>query len=359
MSAIILIFIVAPIIILKNASGSSIFRPETTWEEHETPEDAGWSSQKLSEAETYFNSLNSTAGIAIYNGKVLFSWGDVASNTSIHSVRKSLLSGMYGPFIENGTIDLDKTLEDLSIVDFPPLTDVEKQATVNHLFTSRSGVYLRAGEESWNMRRQRPDRGTHPAGSFFYYNNWDFNVLGTIFNNETEVDLFENFEKTMAKPLEMEDFSLDYTGYREETSRSIHPSYLFRMSARDLARFGQLYLQEGKWEGDQLIPKDWIKESTTVKAPVSSNPIYDYGYMWWVATEGPLSELGLYSAVGRYGQSIDIIPEMNLVFVHRVDSDRLPFRFFRRGVSQSKRLTLLEMIVDAKGREADDIRDNL
>ncbi|WP_249414008.1 serine hydrolase domain-containing protein [Alteribacter keqinensis] len=345
-----------PLVIWMNVTGTTIFQPATTWEEYESPEEAGWDEDKLNEARAYFNSLNSTAGIAIYKGKVLFSWGDVASNTNAHSVRKSILSGMYGPYVEDGTIDLNSTMGELGIVDFPPLTTLENQAKIKHLMTSSSGVYLRAGEESFAMRRKRPDRGSHAPGSHFYYNNWDFNVLGTIFNNKAEVDLFEHFEETIADPLGMEDFSLNHTGYREETGRSIHPSYLFKMSARDMARFGQLYLQEGEWEGEQIIPREWIETSTSVQAPVPGNSIYDYGFMWWVATEEPYKSLGMYSAVGRYGQSIDVIPEKDLVFVHRVDSDRLAFRFLRRGVTQSQRLYLLRMILDAKiGEEVPDI----
>ncbi|WP_051314709.1 serine hydrolase domain-containing protein [Alteribacter aurantiacus] len=347
-----------PVVIWVNVSGTTIFKPSTTWDEYDTPEEAGFDEDKLNEARVYFNSLNSTAGIAIYKGKVLFAWGDIASNTNAHSVRKSILSGMYGSFVEDETIKLDQKIGELGVVDFPPLSSVENQARVKHLLTSRSGVYLRAGEESFAMRRKRPDRETHEPGSHFYYNNWDFNVLGTIFNNETGVDLFEHFEETIAEPLEMEDFSLRNTEYSVEAGRSIHPSYLFKMSARDMARYGQLFLQGGEWEGEQIIPKDWVEESTSVQVPVPGNSIYDYGYMWWVATEEPYKSLGMYSAVGRYGQSIDIIPEKDLVFVHRVDSDRLTFRFLRRGVTQSQRLYLLRMILDAKIEEERDVLDN-
>ncbi|WP_246056043.1 serine hydrolase domain-containing protein [Alteribacter natronophilus] len=337
-----------PIILWINLTGTTVFQPPTTWEEHESPEEAGWDEDKLREARTYFNSLNSTAGIAIYKGKVLFSWGDTAGTTNAHSIRKSILSGMYGEYVENGSLDLDDTLSSLGIIDFPPLTSTEAQAEVRHLLTSQSGVYLRAGEESWNMRRQRPNRESHEPGTYFYYNNWDFNVLGTIYNNTSGSDLFEDFETKLAEPLEMEDFSMSHTEYKEEPSRSLHPSYLFRMSARDMARIGQLYLQNGEWNGSQLISPEWIEKSTSVQASVPGNSIYDYGYMWWVAEEEPWKSLGLYSAVGRHGQSIDIVPEKDLVFVHRVNSNRLLFRLFPRGVTQSQRLHLLELILDAK-----------
>jgi CubicO group peptidase (beta-lactamase class C family) len=198
------------------------------------------------------------------------------------------------------------------------------------------------------MKRAKPNRGAHLPGKYYYYNNWDFNALGTIYNQETERDLFEDFKTKIADPIGMEDFQLSHTHYKYETRRSRHPSYLFRMSARDFARFGQLYLEKGKWEGEQIVPKQWVEESTTEHASVPSNNLFDYGYLWWVATESPFSDLKMYSAVGRYGQSIDVIPELDLVFVNRVDSNRLTFAITRNSVNELQRLQLLQLILDAK-----------
>jgi CubicO group peptidase (beta-lactamase class C family) len=146
----------------------------------------------------------------------------------------------------------------------------------------------------------------------------------------------------------MEDFELSHTEYKYENRRSQHPSYLFRMSARDFARFGQLYLQEGEWEGKQIIPKEWIEQSTSNHASVPNNTLFDYGYLWWVATESPFHDLQMYSAVGRYGQSIDIIPALDLVFVNRVNSNGWMFPFTRSSVNDLQRLQLLQLIIDAK-----------
>jgi len=325
----------------------------TTWEFHESVEEAGWNPDALEQAKRYYDSINSTAAIVIYQGKVLFSWGDVTKSTNVHSIRKSFLSSLIGIEKEKGTFQLDQTLGELSIDDSPPLNSLEKNAQISHLLTSTSGIYLPAGEESWGMRRARPNRGAHLPGSYYYYNNWDFNVLGTIYNQETESDLFEDFKSNIAEPIGMEDFQLGHTHYKYENRRSRHPSYLFRMSARDLARFGQLYLQEGEWDGEQIIPKQWIKESTTDHASVPTNHLFDYGYLWWVAMESPFSDLDMYSAVGRYGQSIDIIPELDLVFVNRVDSNRLTFNITRSSVNELQRLQLLQLILDSKRADAD------
>ena len=320
---------------------------ETTWKKYDTPEEAGWSADKLREARQYYNSLNSTAAIGIYKGKVLFEWGDVSQNTNAHSVRKSLLSALFGIHEEEGTVNLDETLDELNIDDDAQLSDVERQATIEDLLTSRSGVFLPAGEESRDMINRRPPRESHQSGTYFYYNNWDFNTLGTIFNRQTDSDIFEEFKEKIAIPLGMEDFNLNNTMYRMEAGRSSHPSYLFSMSARDMARFGQLYLQNGKWEGEQIIPEHWIERSTLPHAE-TNNTVYDYGYLWWVASDNPLGDSGLFSAVGRHGQSIDVIREKDFVFVHRVDSSKTSVRFLYQGVNQRQRLRLLELILDSK-----------
>ncbi|RKL69305.1 serine hydrolase [Salipaludibacillus neizhouensis] len=324
---------------------------ETTWESHDSVDEAGFNPDALNEARKYYESINSTAAMVIYKGKILFSWGDVAKSTNAHSIRKGFLSALIGIEENKGTLILNNTLEDYQIDDKPPLSFLEKQAMLSHLLTSTSGIYLPAGEESWGMRIARPSRGSHLPGDFYYYNNWDFNALGTIYNDQTGRDLFEDFAEKLAKPLEMEDFELSHTNYKYENTRSQHPSYLFRMSARDMARFGQLYLQEGEWNGEQIVPKEWIKKSTTAQTDVPSNTIFDYGYLWWVATEAPFSDLKMYSAVGRYGQSIDIIPELDLVFVNRVDSNRVSFKLTRSSVNDLQRLQLLQLILDAKRAE--------
>ncbi|UTR09770.1 beta-lactamase family protein [Evansella sp. LMS18] len=328
-------------------SYSAYKEAETSWERHAHPQEAGWSSDKLEEARQYFISLNSTAAIGIYKGKILFEWGDTSKNTNVHSVRKSFLSALYGIYEEEGKIQLDSTLEELDIGEGGELTEKEREAKVEDLLTSRSGVFLPAGEESRSMIQNRPPRESQPSGTYFYYNNWDFNALGTIFNLASSADVFQEFQEKIAEPIGMENFTLNNTMYRLEENRSYHPSYLFSVSARDMARFGQLYLQNGEWEGEQIVPEEWIERSTKPHAE-TGNEIYDYGYLWWVAKEGPLKDAGLYSAVGRHGQSIDILPEYDFVFVHRVDSTKPSVRFLYRDVSQKQRLRLLEMVLDAK-----------
>ncbi|UCG27191.1 MAG: serine hydrolase, partial [Bacteroidales bacterium] len=153
-----------------------------TWTRYETPEDAGWSSNIL---EKTFRSSNAASMMLIYDGKVVSAYGEYWRRFKCHSIRKSILNSLYGIHVEKGTIDLGKSLSDLNIKDIVSLTESEKSATIKDLLTSRSGVYIPSGQETSDMKDSRPERGTHPPGTFYYYNNWDFNVLGTIFMQET------------------------------------------------------------------------------------------------------------------------------------------------------------------------------
>ena len=149
------------------------------------PEEVGWSSQELEAVIELTENSGYAAVIAAYDGKVFFRWGDTAKNYKIHSIRKPLESALYGIHVEKGEISLDETLEQLGIDDVTPsLTGAEKQATVREIKQARSGVYHEAAAEIPEMSETRPERGSHPHGTFFYYNNWDFNVAAFIFNQK-------------------------------------------------------------------------------------------------------------------------------------------------------------------------------
>ncbi len=82
----------------------------------------------------------------------------------------------------------------------------------------------------------------------------------------------------------MEDFSIDDCAYIYEGLKSIHSAYFFRMSSRDLARFGLLYQHYGNWEGRQIVPEIWIRESTKIYH-VENRAGDPYGYLWRIFPE--------------------------------------------------------------------------
>ena len=298
--------------------------PGREWFRLDSPEQAGWSSEKLQQARKFAGTLDTAALMIVHNGVVVDEWGTTALPLNCHSIRKSLLSLVYGPHVAAGTISLDKKLAELGINDNEPsLTKAEQQATLGDLLKARSGVFHPALYETAAMAAKRPQRGAHPPGTFWYYNNWDFNAACTVFENLTGRSLFEEFERHLAGPLQMQDFVRTRHTRYVTGDDSVHPAYPFQLSARDLARVGLLALRTGKWQGRQVVSSDWIRESTQSYSDAATSG--GYGYMWWVAVDGihfPGVSLpaGTFSARGYRGHYLVVIPEWDLVVVHRVNT---------------------------------------
>lgn len=267
--------------------------------------------------ESHGRAQRPTTVMVVRDDRVIASWGDVSQRVNVRSVRKSFLSTLYGLAVAEGKIDLSSTLAQLGINDKEPgLTAMETQASVRDLLAARSGIYHRAAYETAQMRRNRPARGSHAPGTFWFYNNWDFNALGTIYRKATGEDIFQSFARRIAKPTGMEDFSARDGRYIFAAS-SIHPAYTFSMSARDMARFGLLFRNDGRWDGTQIIPAAWIKESTTAFSQTERGKL-GYGYLWWVL---PAQEWGpgAVMASGYGGQMIAVVPSKRLVVAQTVD----------------------------------------
>ena len=292
------------------------------WLQYEDVRLGGFDAAKLESVRSRADELGSGAVFIVRGGVVVAAWGDVERRFKCHSVRKSLLSALYGAAVARGDIDLQATLSDLDIDDVHVLTEAEKKATVEHLIQSRSGVYHPAAKEPRSMKKRRPERGSAGPGETFWYNNWDFNTAGYVFEQATSRGIFDAFLEDLARPLGMEDFRLEDTFYQYERGLSRVPAYAFRLSARDAARFGLLYLRDGKWAQKQLVPADWIEGSWAAHSDLGDNR--GYGYMWWIYGPGSnpsRPDLTAYAASGTGGQLIVVVPGLDLVIVHRGDTD--------------------------------------
>jgi CubicO group peptidase (beta-lactamase class C family) len=308
--------------IVENYPGAAF---ETT-----TPEAAGWSVEKLAEAKSWSRRIAPTAAVMIVqHGRVVAEWGDTAVKSNLHSVRKSLLSALIGIAVEEHKIDLGATMGELGIDDnAPSLSPTEKTATVADLLKARSGVYHAALYETPGMAALRPARGSHPPGTFWYYNNWDFNALGTIYEHAARDGIFTALEDKIARPIGMQDYQPGDGEYFRGAD-SEHPAYPIRMSARDLARFALLYLHDGRWKDRQIVPSAWVRESTQSysEAFPAQETGYGYGYLWWIGfpsdNGAPTVNVppGSFAAMGAEGQYAFVIPAYDLVFVHRINSD--------------------------------------
>jgi len=291
------------------------------WDYADEPEALGWSLSRLEGLVPELERMNVAALMIVTDGQVVYEWGNTANNFKAHSIRKSLLSALYGIAIAEGTIDPSRTLAELGIDEKTPLTAAEKQATIGDLLKARSGVYLSAAGETPSMRSSRPQRGSHPHGTFWYYNNWDFNALGTIFDQETgQESVYQAFKDQIADPIGMQDLDITRLRYSYKP-QSIHPNYGFHISVRDLARFGQLYLQQGTWQDKQIIPAGWVAESVTPYSRTGGFGTYSgYGYMWWIAAQDHWAiQHGSFAAKGLGGQTVQVLPGANTVIVLRIN----------------------------------------
>jgi CubicO group peptidase (beta-lactamase class C family) len=295
------------------------FFPGIEWQQAD-PTAAGWSADRLNEAQTWSRQIGTTALLVVQHGRVVVQWGDVAAKTPLASVRKSFLSALFGNAVERGEISLKQTLGELGIDDNEPsLSAEEKNAAVRDLLEARSGVYHAALYETPSMAARRPPRGSHAPGTFWYYNNWDFNTLGAIYEHATRHSIFDALASEIARPIGMEDYQPS-DGKYVTGAASVYPAYPIDMSARDLARFALLYVHRGKWQDQQVVPAHWVEEST--QAYSVADLAAGYGYLWWIGFNNSIAPAvtlpaGTFSAIGYGGQYAFVIPAFDLVVVHR------------------------------------------
>ena len=185
-----------------------------------------------------------TALLVQVGGQTILEYGDPAEVSYVASLRKSVLSMLYGRPVADGVIDLDRTIGELGIDDVEGLLAVERAATVRHLLTASSGVYHPSASPGGD-EQHAPARGSQAPGTRFQYNNWDFNVLGTIYEQLTGRAVFDAVRDELAVPLGFQDFDRDRQQLLGVPQRSRHLAHHLFLSARDLARLGQLMLAGG------------------------------------------------------------------------------------------------------------------
>jgi CubicO group peptidase (beta-lactamase class C family) len=328
--------------------------PDTAWIRIATPECSGFSTDGLLAVTERLSGMATTAMLAIVGGRVLFEYGDPLAVSYLASVRKSILSMLYGIQVERGVIDLDRTLADLGIDDVGGLTGMEKQATVRHLISARSGIYHEASNGGDDLA-SAPPRGSQRPGEYYLYNNWDFNAAGTVFELETGQSIYDALEHDIAVPIGMRDFDRSAHRRTGDESRSRHLAYHMHLSTRDMARVGYLMLRNGRWLDRQIVPADWVAQSTRAITPVSAmNPVqrrdgpFGYGYLWWVFDAPGLAPEyeGAFTALGAYGQHILVMPALDLVVAHKTEPGR------NRSVSHEQFLEVVELLLAARCRES-------
>ena len=273
--------------------------------------------------------LETTGLIILQNGNNIYDYGNIKEVTYIASCRKSVLSILYGKYVENGTIDLNQTIGEIGIDEDDGLLDIEKTAKIDNIITSRSGVFHKPANGGYDEKNIL-ERGSVKTGDYFVYNNWDFNVAGYIFEKKAGKSIYQEIEEQLAIPLGFQDWNIKNQKKKHNKSKSKYPAYHMYISTRDMAKIGQLMLNKGKWNGKQIVSKEWIEKITTTVTPTKtlnervgrneSSPFqFSYGYMWWLIDkfkDNPDFK-GAYSASGWGGQFITVIPKLNIVIAHK------------------------------------------
>lgn len=323
--------------------------PSATWEMMPDPEAEGIPSEAIAASLARAQSLDTTAYMAVKGGRVIFSYGDLAFLSYSASVRKSFLSMLYGRYVDSGEIRLDESLAEIGINDRLGLLPIELTATVHDLLRARSGVYHPRSNtgDSW---ASAPPRGSVVPGTYNLYNNWDFNALGTILTVKTGKNPYEAMLSDLARPLQMEDYSLEHQSFGGDYSLSVHLAYYYTMSTRDMARLGYLMLRRGNWNGEQVIPEWWVDHSLHLWTPaIERNPAsartsgIGYSYLWWIR-EVPESSpyYGSYAAHGAGGQYVMVVPRLDLVLAHKTNSSGTSL-----SVSRTQFYAMADILVEA------------
>jgi CubicO group peptidase (beta-lactamase class C family) len=239
---------------------------------------------------------------------------DQGSKHIIHSATKSIMSALIGIAIEQGHIEsVNQPVLDF----FPGRTaanlDASKEAmTLEHLLMMATGLECR---DSYLYRWRGMDQMAQtddwvqfildlpmaePPGTRFEYCNGASFLLSAIIQETTGLSASEFAETNLFGPLGISDvvWSANPRGI------SIGWGEL-RMRPHDMAKIGYLYLNEGRWDGEQIIPAAWVADST--RKHIDATLQDGYGYQWWIADDG------LYMAIGFAGQYIYVFPEHELV----------------------------------------------
>jgi CubicO group peptidase (beta-lactamase class C family) len=279
--------------------------------------------------EEYLDASGTTAFLVIHDDRLLYErYFDGYDESSIHtsfSMAKSFASALVGIAIDEGHIN---SVNEPITNYIPELLEKDERfesITIRHLLTMSSGIkYEEGGDLPWS--EEADDTKTYYAtdlrklalensriegepGEYFEYNNYNPLLIGMILERATGMSVSRYLQQKLWKPIGMEadgSWSLDSTENGFEKMESG-----VNARARDFARFGMLFAEEGNWEGRQLISRGWVEEST--RADTSTDPSQDYQYFWWVNT--PEGETHHFSARGNYGQYIYVAPEKDLVIV--------------------------------------------
>jgi CubicO group peptidase (beta-lactamase class C family) len=276
--------------------------PGANWESA-TPESVLVDPAKLASAIAYIERANSSPGVdemvIIRNGRLIWEGSQSKRAHHTYSVTKSFASTTLGLVIDDGLVTLDTLVKDY----VPATGNLYPEMTLRHAATHTSG-YLSL-DETYPFIEPFPEDPFSPGiflfqppGSSFAYNNTPFELMMNVLTRVAGETMQDLFERRIAGPIGMDSNNWDWGHYTTDDGLSIDGGggYLDRgivVSATDLARLGQLYMNDGNWNDQQLISNGWVNEATKVQVPTSTpkhpqSPTGGpgvYGYGWWVGED--------------------------------------------------------------------------
>jgi CubicO group peptidase (beta-lactamase class C family) len=241
----------------------------------------------------------------------------------IHSCTKSFTSACVGIAIDQGYINgiEDKMYEYFPEYEIANLTEEKRSITIEHLLTMSAGLdwneldtYYSDPQNAFYQWRRADDRVKflldrsmeHSPGSTHDYNSGLSDLLSIIVEKQTGMRADSFAAVNLLTPIGIDEY---YWAIDSKDGHAIGYGQM-RLIPRDMARFGYLYLKEGKWDGTQIIPGSWAEESGKQQIAAGHDPGANYyGYQFWV------TDYGMYTAMGYSGQWIMVLPDYDLVVV--------------------------------------------
>ncbi len=251
-------------------------------------------------------------------GRTLFEerWdgGGPGDAVNIKSASKSLISALVGIALERGDLaSLNTPVAELLPEAFAGADERKRSITLGHLLSMQSGLESTTGTgygpwvSSRDWVRHAVARPLVAApGSEFIYSTGNSHLLSAVLARATGKPTREFAREVLLEPLGIS------ASWSQDPQGTDFGGNELRMTPRALARFGQLYLQGGAWEGRQLVPAAWVAESTSRHAEGWPDRYGAYGYLWWLPPGRPG---GAFMAVGYGGQFLYVVPEREMVVV--------------------------------------------
>src|SRR5258706_1278163 len=243
---------------------------------------------------------------------------NAASPVASFSMSKSYVSALTGIAISEGFI---KSENDFVTTYVPELKGKYfwDKVTIHHLLQMNSGVKF---SESYyspfsgaaamyygrSLRKQLSKIKMYSEpGKKFEYKSVNTQLLGLILERATGMTLSAYLEKKIWQPLGME---YDATWSTDRKNNGIEKAFCcINAVARDYARFGRLYLQEGNWNGKQIVPAEWVTQCT--QPDKEAGGVWFYNRQWWIPSETDCD----FAAIGHLGQYIYVNPAKNLIII--------------------------------------------